>query len=493
MPPVNPQGSRGGLVAAVVVFTVLFVVATIFAIYYGVQESKAQDTISSLTTKYRQIAVDINSSAVSQLRDEAQSDARLPEPTALAEAIQQRDDLRQMIVGMAPASTTQPIDASTQQDVKTVLALAQKAVAAANGVAGEGGSKFSAGNLLQAVTNLTNIIDGLKQAVATAQTARDAALQQGAKDALAARQAQDAADAGIAAAKKQLQQQLEAANQAVQQAQQTAQAVKQTFANGQQASNASLEAADQQQTQLSNQITLLNKQIDALRDKLSGRRLNVEEAIVRRPEGQIVALSGDKTVYINLGRGDQIVPGMTFEVYDKSLPLPKLGNGLSDQNLPVGKASIEVTRVLSDSSECYVDQLTPGKQIVQGDRILNLIYSRNVKFKFFVYGNFDIAHSGHATPQGTNVIKRLVVQWGGSLDSKLDAQTDFVVIGMPPSVPAFSAEELKDPLNEQALANARYAFDQYENIVKEAEDLHVPILNQDKFLYFTGYYDLALQ
>src|SRR6058998_2758826 len=40
MPPVTQQGSRTGLITAVVIFVVLFVTAAIFAIYYGVDASR---------------------------------------------------------------------------------------------------------------------------------------------------------------------------------------------------------------------------------------------------------------------------------------------------------------------------------------------------------------------------------------------------------------------------------------------------------------------
>ena len=37
MPPINQQGSRAGLVTGLVIFTILFVTAAIFAIYFNVQ------------------------------------------------------------------------------------------------------------------------------------------------------------------------------------------------------------------------------------------------------------------------------------------------------------------------------------------------------------------------------------------------------------------------------------------------------------------------
>jgi predicted nucleic acid-binding Zn-ribbon protein len=493
MPPVNPQSSRGGLVGAVVVFTVLFVTATIFAIYYGVQDSKAEDGLAALSGKFRHVAIDITSPEVSELISEASGDNKLPESTALAEAIRQRDSLRQMIVGSQPASTAQPVDASTQTDVSAAISAAQQAITDANTVLAGSGGDMSAASLIDAVGDLKVAVQHLNQAAQQAVAARDVALKQAAKDSQAARDAQAKANTAISQATEALQQQLDAANDAVKKAQDESSLAKKTFEDEQQATSAAMDAADKQHTDLTNEVSKLNKDIAQLSDKLAGKRLEITDPIIRRPEGQIIALGDADTVYINVGEGDQIVPGMTFEVYDKTTTLPKLGDGQSDEDLPRGKASIEVTKVLPNGSECHVSRLTGGQVIVQGDPILNLIYDRNVKFRFFVYGDFDIARNGHPTAVGGDVVRRLVQQWGGSLDAKINPETDFVVVGTPPELPVYTAEDLKDPLNQQTLANAQRAVDDYDKIVDQAEALHIPILNQNKFLFFTGYYDLALR
>jgi hypothetical protein len=493
MPPVNPQSSRGGLVGAVVVFTVLFVTATIFAIYYGVQDSKAEDSLAALSGKFRHVAVDISSPEVSQLITEASGDNKLPEATALAEAIRQRDALRQMIVGSQPASSQEPVDASTQSDVSDAIAAAQRAIASANAILQTSGGDMSSATLIDAVNDLNAVVQHLNDAARQAVAQKDAALKEAAKNSQAARDAQGKANEAVSQATEAMQQQIDAANDAVKKAQDELALAKKTFEDEQQASSTALDAADKQHTDLTNQVAKLNKDISDLSDKLSGKRLEVSDAMIRRPEGQIIALGDADTVYINVGQGDQIVPGMTFEVYDKTTTLPKLGDGQSDEDLPRGKASIEVTRVLPNGSECHVSHLTPGQVIVQGDPILNLIYDRNVKFRFFVYGDFDIARDGHPNPAGGDVVRRLVLQWGGSLDGKINPETDFVVMGTPPDVPVFTADELKDPLNQQALDEALRAVDAYDKMVSAAEALHIPILNQNKFLFFTGYYDLALR
>jgi predicted nucleic acid-binding Zn-ribbon protein len=484
MPPVGPQGSRGGLVAAVVVFTVLFVASTIFAIYFGVQDSKAEESLQSLTSTYREIAHDVNGPDVIALRQIARSDSRLEEQTALAEAIQQRKDLSEQILGHAAAQLA---------DVGATISQMQDTIQKVNKLLSTSGAKLTSSSLMSAIANLTTEVGTLQDAVKTADAAREQALQQANDDSAAARDASAKAAASVASAQEELQKRIDADNDDIKKTQGEVDSVRKTFEDEQAVSTTKLDADDKQRADLINQLDSLKKQMDRLRDKLAGRRVEVEDAIVRRPEGEVVQIVDAKTLYINLGQGDQIVPGMTFEVYDKSQPLPKLGDGLDDENLPKGKASLEVTRVLASGSECHIINVEPGQTIVQGDRLLNLIYDRNVKFKFFVYGDFDIARTGHPTPAGADIIRRLISQWGGEVVDKLDENTDFVIVGTPPEVPIYSAEDLKDPLNEQNLDNAKLAADNYDKIVNRAVDLHTAIMNQNKFLYFIGFYDLALR
>jgi|GEM_PF-667308 len=495
MPPVNSQGSRGGLVAAVVAFTVLFVAATIFAIYYGVQYSKDEESLTELKTRYRDVVQDLGSQDITNLKAQARSDTKLVEQTALAEAVSQRNALRQKMIGLqAPAAAPSPDQSPDQaqaSDISDTMTAAQKALDTANAMQGPGNAKFTADNLVAAMNNMTTVISELKRQVADANAKRDQAIAQAGKDSQAARDAQGKADSVVTATQTAMQQQVDAANDAIKKSRDDATSVRHTFDDEQRSASAALEAADKRRVDISNALDTANKRNNVLTARLSGRRIDVEDPVVRRPEGQIISISGSDVAYINLGQGDQIVPGMTFEVYDKNLPLPKLGDGTSDQDLPVGKASIEVTKVLANSSQCHVSGLAPNQQLVEGDRILNLIYDRNVKFNFYVYGNFDVRTSGHATAADADVIKRLVTQWGGSVDDKLDVQTDFVVIGDPPEVPSYTTDELKDPLNEQNLANAKRDLDLYAKIVVLAADLHIPIMNQTRFLFFTGFSDLA--
>jgi hypothetical protein len=164
---------------------------------------------------------------------------------------------------------------------------------------------------------------------------------------------------------------------------------------------------------------------------------------------------------------------------------------LRDGDLPEGKASIEVIHVLPTSSECRVVKRALGETITEGDLIMNLVFDPHTHYKFLVYGNFDMSNEGTPTSTDTDVIKRLVTQWGGRLVTKVDPSTDFVVLGSEPVVPVLSADDQNDPPKVQQRDAMQAALDAYQEVEKQAIELGIPILNQNRFLYFTGYYDQA--
>ena len=182
-------------------------------------------------------------------------------------------------------------------------------------------------------------------------------------------------------------------------------------------------------------------------------------------------------------------------MYDPSKGIPPLGDGQRDDDLPVGIASLEVTHVLSDSSECRVVRTTPGETLVPGDCVMNLVFDPHTKYKFVVYGDFDLNQTGQPNSADTSVIKRLVTQWGGQVQpaKDLDTDTDFLVLGTEPVVPDLTED---DKSNAQAVKrhdDAQAALDAYDAIRQKAIEYGIPILNQNRFLYYTGYYDLAQQ
>jgi hypothetical protein len=241
-------------------------------------------------------------------------------------------------------------------------------------------------------------------------------------------------------------------------------------------------------------IKKLTNDFEALKARFFGQRVDTQNPTIRQPDGEIVRTPSRNEVWINIGQAEGVPPGMTFEVFDKNEGIPAQPTDPQNQNdapLPVGKASIEVIQVFPTSSQCRVTRTSYGKVIALGDPIVNLVFDKNTKFNFMVYGNFDLDQNGQPSPADTEIIKRLVTQFGGKLIDKVGVDTDFVVLGKEPELPVIPPEEKLDPFQQKRLADAQAALDAYLEVQKQATDLRIPVLNQNRFLYLVGYYNQA--
>ena len=480
MPPINQQGSRSGLVTSVVIFAVLFVTAAIFAIYFNVQLKATEADFTNYKKQYNGVVSDstFTTPAFAALQTAKGDPTTSMGATDVFDlAVKQRDALAASIAGTrgdTAAATKAASDA-----MAAAAKLKSSGVNVPNNLAGTVTTLVTAVNtddakiadlnqqLAAAKTELTNN----NKAIADASAARDKAMEDA--RAAAAADLQKVNDQ-FTANKGVIDQLTKDQADAAKKAQDAAQA-------------AQVATAEQQK-----EMQKLRTDNAGLQAKLGNRRPDVGNAVVRVADGRIVRLPNNEICYINLGQGDQVTPGMTFEVYDRGTGVPPLpANETGDEQLPVGKASIEITRVGATSSECRIVKIQPGAILSEGDLIENLVYDPNVKYQFVVYGQFDLAQSGRPNSADTEVIKRLISQWGGKIVPNVNVDTDFVVLGKEPVLPDFTKEELDQPLNADKLAKAQAELDKYQEVVQNAKDLHIPILNQNRFLYYVGYYDQA--
>ena len=483
MPPVS-SGSRTALITWSVVFAVLFVTASVFSIYFYADAAKSRESEDKLRKQYVEILPpgELQGDTVTQLRETRTSpppgSTITPSMPLFQVLMTQRDELSHTIAG--PAVST---PAAAEDRAKSALSQAVKAGAnvkvtipptdnlanALTAVSTGLDAQFKAGNDLKA-----QLEQAKKDNAAQAQQF-EAQRQEMAKtlDSVRAEQQKSITDASAYQQSK---------DQSVAQ-------IEQGVANERKQSQDALNAANVQIAELTRQLSQSKQQVTTLQDRLGANRVNTQDPIVRHPDGHIIRIPVKDTVYIDLGASQSVTPGLTFEVYDKIDGIPPAGDAGNDDNLPKGKASIEVVHVGPTSSECRVIHTALGQQINEGDLIANLVFDPNVKYKFVVYGDFDLDQNGVATPQDADVIKRLVTQWGGSLMDTVNVDTDFVVLGKEPVVPSFSKEELQDPFNAKKLADAQAAADAYAKVRDTAKDLHIPILNQNRFLYLTGYFE----
>src|SRR5688572_20688793 len=105
MPPINQPGSRGALITWSVICSILFVTATIFAIYYYVVASETQAKLKDQAAKYNDVVNDaaLTGPVVTELHRVRQLPEQAPtlNPSmpALDVAVAQRDAATKLIGG----------------------------------------------------------------------------------------------------------------------------------------------------------------------------------------------------------------------------------------------------------------------------------------------------------------------------------------------------------------------------------------------------------
>jgi hypothetical protein len=487
MPPITGnQGSRTGLVTAVVIFTVLFVVSTIFAIYYAVQAQTAHEELisfkSTVVPKFLPAGVETGGPPASELEAARNKNENglTPNMPLMTVALTQRNFLAAAIDPSSPPATA-------LEDARAALAAASAKVNKAGVTipSNQGNLVGAVSALSTAVVNKQQTIDQVQKQLADAQKALQSktveltqateSLEQTSK---AIRDQAQQAEAGVASYRTEKEQQLAQ--------------ISQTSTQQQTALQDQVNKLNTDINTKNAQLAKLNNDVRTLQTKLGARRVDAAEATIRHPDGQILRIGTNDIVYIDLGANQHVIPGLTFSVYDRRTGIPALTTGADQENADAqvqGKAEVEVIRVDPNSSECRVVTRTPNKPPIQeGDFVGNLVYDPNTTYSFYVFGKFDLDRNNVPTAQDTETVKRLITQWGGTVATDINVNTDFIVIGAEPVVPNLTKDEEADPLLVQKRAQAQQDLTQYLDIITKARDLHIPILNQNRFLYFVGYY-----
>jgi hypothetical protein len=485
MPPINPQGSRAGLVTALVVFVILFVTSTMFAIRFRSQWQASDATNSDLQKKYNEVvSLDRDTGLLQELQNTRTDNAAKFDITqsdlAINVAVRERDKLAKAITGRDGSNPVVAVDLAdkTIKDAQSKLKNAKIAVSLPAAGLGEAVATLSTKVVDQQnnIATLTKDLAGSRRTVGDDQkllSDLNTAMNEKLTQVQTAADAQHASDTKTLADK----------DAVVASLNQDKDALTKTHSDADAKAAADLAAVNAQ-------LTKANSNLTAMESRLANRRADVINPIVRQADGKIIRVA-DGICYINLGYGDQVAPGLTFEVYDRAEGVPPIPENVTgDEQLPVGKASIEITKVGSTSSECRIVHTTPGAVLSEGDVIENLVYDPHTKYNFFIYGKFDLAASGRPNSADTEVIKRLVTQWGGKLTDQINVDTDFVVLGAEPVLPTFTKDDLTAE-NQDKLQKAQDELDKYQELRQEAKDLHIPIMNQNRFLYYVGFYDQA--
>lgn len=227
------------------------------------------------------------------------------------------------------------------------------------------------------------------------------------------------------------------------------------------------------------ELATLRNRVEQLQEEIAKTKPSAfdPEDILTKADGKVLrAIPGSPVIYVNLGEEDGIKIGMGFEVFSQTL---------EQRESLRGKASVEVTALQPHSAECRVTRTEPGRPIIEGDIIVNISYERNRKPKFVLTGAFDLNYDGVEDFDGVDKIAAMIREWGGQVVPALDTTTDFVIVGAAPRAPAV-LEADTEVVAEQKRAAAE-ELNQFRELILEARALFVPVINQNQFLFLTGY------
>jgi len=472
---VSQPGSRAGLITTLVIFVVLFFVAAIFAAVKYSESERRRVEFEQMQRQYNTVISRGDAATVSGTIETLRSQAGMPGRTYYEIVTQQQKDLIRLLAG---ADVTPRV---ARERFDQLISTANTRLAGAGQVA-SGSAQDAIKSLLDlAQQQLDNLaareaqIRDLEARMNEARRVHEAALAESQKGRNAALDAAAAAARSVADYRRQKDSEI---------------------ANLESTVRDRIESAQRQVTELSNQLAEANKQLETLRKERRQlvarldrvRPVSIAELIMRQADGRVTRVDRSGTVYINLHAGQQIIPGMTFQVYDRNQGVPPTPpDGLdSEAEMPVGKGSIEVIAVGPLYSECRIIRRTPGENIYEGDIVANLAYDKNVRWKFRIYGNFDLDQNGMATAAERVQIERLVTQWGALVVDDVTPDTDFVVLGKEPIIPV---PEDDSPVSLYEVELAEAALKAYQAVRDKALDLNIPVLNQNRFLYLIGYFE----
>lgn len=196
-------------------------------------------------------------------------------------------------------------------------------------------------------------------------------------------------------------------------------------------------------------------------------------------DGKIVKLmDGQKLAYVNIGAKDNVHVGLTLAVF------PFTGIPEDPDAKPKGK--LRVVNVYVNTSECRITEESDKDPLTQDDLVANLAHDTARSYLFVVEGVFDLRGTGAPTPTGADDVKELIKQSGGRLTDVVDINTDFVVMGDTPPAPT-KPPEGAPPQVEKVYREQLKAIERYNEVLREAKAMRLPILNTNRFISVMGY------
>ncbi len=232
------------------------------------------------------------------------------------------------------------------------------------------------------------------------------------------------------------------------------------------------------------ELVLLRSRVDEFQTILSRDRIRAKDPSLLVDGTIIDADPANHQVFIDRGRRDRIVLGMTFEIYDDSGSIrvnPRSGL------LPRGKASIEVVKVDETTSTGKITRAVPGRPVVRNNVIANAIYDPKYKFRFLVHGKFDVDRDGRPSEAEAEFLRSVIIDWGGEVvhGNELPGDLDFLVLGVMPPLPNPLRPDATDA-QTRIYVSRRSARLRYEELFRRASEAQIPVLNANRFFVLLG-------
>lgn len=240
------------------------------------------------------------------------------------------------------------------------------------------------------------------------------------------------------------------------------------------------------------QINEREQRIDDLMAELTRNRMAVPDKTLE-PDGKVIEVKHqDEMVFIDLGRKDKLILGMTFAVFDQDQGISVERDATGQVNHVGEKAKIEVIRFGDDgrTAACRILSQAYGEPIVEGDLISNVVYDVNRQFRFYVHGDFDMNGDGRATAGERQRVEQLIREWGGTIieGQELPIDTDFLVLGEQMEFPEPLPEDpVPTEVEIQNWLDRKEKWERYQELQGRALRLRIPILNQNSFKSLVGW------
>lgn len=453
--------SQDSSLVAIIIFVALFIASTVFAVVFYLKITDMQKTVQDSEKKIEAVA---SAKELRGLGSLAGKD--LPRKSVLGSMLARFDELTAIVLGSVPenASVDDKLATAKQKSRMITDQLTDSIGADANSV-----------GLVQALETLKSRYDENK-AQQTAVTEKLAELEKLFDE---EKKAALEKEKEIAATMQKLQQD---ANSATGGYESLKAAMQQSSDQQVAAIAARLDLADQTLKKEQQELLLTQAKLRSAETRINGLLSQLEQIMPKpdtltaalKPDGKIISVDDTtKTVIVNLGSDDRVYRGLTFSVYDKSLPIPRNGKG---------KAHIELFDIQKNVSAARITWADKKDAIMADDNIANVIWNSTDRKEFVVAGDFVFG-------DGAPTIKNMIRQWGGVTADTVSISTSFLVLGSAPKAAAKpTAEEMDaDPRAKEKYEAALQKQQQYYDIIAQAKTLSIPVFDLERFLDFIGY------